>query len=282
MSAPLPHEARLRTTVIGAQGFIGRRVAAELREAGRAIFAPERGDPALFSEPLGRVIYCAGVTSDFRHRPYDTMRAHVGLAGELLECADFASFVYVSSTRVYLGAADTDEQSPLVVDPHQPDHLFHLSKLAGESLCLHAGRPNVRIARVSNVLGDDFASGNFAYALIRDAVDRGAIELQTTLDSAKDYIGVGDVARLLIRIADGGCSSIYNVASGANTTNGELAAWIRALTGCRVAVAETARAVRFPPICIDRIRSEFGYAPQACKPLIGELVERYMKERSAP
>ncbi|WP_167859269.1 NAD-dependent epimerase/dehydratase family protein [Paenibacillus cymbidii] len=275
MSGQLQPEGRgLRTTVIGAGGFIGRHVVAAL--AADECFAPARNDPALFREPLGHVVYCAGVSSDFRKRPYDTMRAHVGHLADLLERADFESFVYVSSTRVYLGCDNADEQSALRVDLREPDHLFHLSKLAGESLCLHGGRQGVRIARLSNVLGDDYSSGNFVFALIRSAVERGAIALESAPDSAKDYIAVGDVARLLVRIAREGASPIYNVASGINTTAGAVAELIRERTGCSVSVLPGAPTVRFPPIGTGRIAAEFGFRSRPIAGLIHELIDLYV------
>lgn len=241
-----------------------------------ACFTPDRDDPAVFSKPLGRVLFCAGVTSDFRQRPFDTMRAHVSLAGELLEKAEFDSFVYLSSTRLYLDSPAAHEQAVFTVDPARPDHLFHLSKLAGESLCMNAGRAGVSIARVSNVCGDDYGSGNFLYSLIRDAVEKGTITLHTTLDSAKDYIGVGDVAELLLRISQGEGSGIYNVASGVNTTNRSLIQWISELTGCQAAVADHATSVTFPPIHINRIQAEFGYEQPDCEALIRGVIQSYV------
>ncbi|MEW9700317.1 NAD-dependent epimerase/dehydratase family protein [Paenibacillus sp. SI8] len=266
-----------RTTVIGAQGFIGQHIVKALESFQLACFAPEKGDSALFREPLGRVIYCAGVTSDFRQRPFDTMRSHVSFLSELLEKATFNSFVYVSSTRIYLGCSHADERATLAVNPQDPDHLFHLSKLAGETLCLHAGRPNVKIARVSNVCGDDYNSGNFLYALLRDALESGRIELHTTLNSSKDYIGVEDVAKLLIQISEAGKSRIYNVASGVNTSNREIVEWIIELTGCEVTVADSARTIIFPEIAINLIRNEFDFKASDSGALIQKLAEKYMK-----
>ena len=56
-------------TVIGASGFVGARLAASLRGGGHAVYAPQRGDPELLRRPLGRVIYCAGMTADYAARP---------------------------------------------------------------------------------------------------------------------------------------------------------------------------------------------------------------------
>jgi nucleoside-diphosphate-sugar epimerase len=270
-------ESREQFTVMGARGFIGRHVADRLRGGDAEIFMPERDSPELFRQPLGHLIYCAGVTSDFRKRPFDTVRAHTGLIGELLDKAEFQSLLYLSSTRIYLGGTAGSEEAPLTVNPHHPDHLFHLSKLAGESLCLHSGRENVRIARLSNVCGDDYGSGNFLYALLEEAVSKKRITLRTSMDSAKDYISVEDAADLLIRIARNGQRQVYNVASGVNVTNSSIVSWIQEKTACDIQVMEDAKPVIFPDICIDRIRDEFGYTPPSGKDMIGQVVDEYLR-----
>lgn len=273
---------RERFTVVGGRGFIGRHMVRLLNSMGADCLVPERDAPALLHGPLGHVIYCAGVTSDFRRRPFDAMRAHCGLLGEMLERAAFTSLLYLSSTRMYLGGISGEEETEFTVDPRKPDHLFHLSKLAGEALCHQSGRPGVRIARLSNVCGDDYGSGNFLYSLLVDAVGKKHILLRTSLDSAKDYIGVDDAVRLLLRIALEGKSKVYNVASGVNTTNGAIAGWIRERTGCSVQVADDAPDVIFPVIGIGRITKEFGYAPRDSRTVIGGVIEDYLAKRRDP
>jgi len=79
----------MKFTVLGAGGFIGSHLLAHLRQAGHDCFAPARGDATLFAEELGHVIYCIGLTADFRSRPFDTVRAHVCLLADVLEKAPF-------------------------------------------------------------------------------------------------------------------------------------------------------------------------------------------------
>ena len=66
-------------TVIGASGFLGSRLVTALTASGHEVYAPTRDDPALFTRPLVRVFYCAGLTGDFIARPFDTVEAHVSL-----------------------------------------------------------------------------------------------------------------------------------------------------------------------------------------------------------
>jgi len=257
-------------TVLGATGFIGAHQVQALQEQGHAVFAPARGDAALFTQPLGHVLYCVGLTADFRERPYETVDAHVGLLRDVLARADFGSLLYLSSTRVYAGAGTAREESTLLVDPQAADSLYNLSKLLGESLCFATGRPVIRVVRLSNVVGDDPHSPNFLASIVRDAVHKGRVQLMTQPSSAKDYVTVADVVALLPRIAQVGKARLYNVASGQNTRHSQLLDQVKAATGCRVDIAPYAPLSTFAPIAIDRIQREFDFNPSP----IGEAVER--------
>jgi nucleoside-diphosphate-sugar epimerase len=249
-------------TVLGASGVIGRRLVGRLRTAGEDVHTPARNDPGVYTRPLGHVIYAIGLTADFRQRPYDTVQAHVGLLAEMLRRADFDSLLYLSSTRVYARAALGREDAPLPVLAQDPSDLYNLSKLMGESLCLHGGRHGVRVARLSNVVGgDDADSDNFVPSLVR-AARSGRIVLQTAPDSAKDYIHIDDVVELLPRIAVAGRERIYNVASGVQLRHADWTQQLATLTGCTVDVAPGAPVQHFVPIDISRIRAEFGFAPR--------------------
>lgn len=250
-------------TVLGASGFIGSHLVRWLESQGFACWAPGRGAEVL-PRPLGHVIDCIGLTADWRHRPYDTVRAHVDTVLGLVEKADFESLLYLSTTRLYGGGEDTREEHDLRVNPSSWDDLYNISKIMGESICLNSARSNVRVARLSNVYGEDFSSENFLTSFLRDAVDRHEVVLRTSLNSQKDYVAVDDVVRLLPRIACSGQQRMYNVASGVNTSHRELAEVIAKATGCRIEVADESPTVYFPPISIERVRQEFGFSPSTC------------------
>jgi len=249
-------------TVLGASGLIGRHVVARLRTTGETVFAPGRTDAGIYERRLGHVIYAIGLTADFRQRPFDTVQAHVSRLAEILQRTDFDSLLYLSSTRVYMHAEDSSEDAPLSVRSQDPSDLYNLSKLMGESLCLHSGRPSVRVARLSNVIaGEDTDTDNFVPSIVR-AARAGCIVLHTALDSAKDYIHIEDVAELLPRIAVQGRERLYNVASGVQVSHAQWIELLAAQTGCKVEVASGAPTVRFAPIDIRRVQREFGYIPR--------------------
>lgn len=262
-------------TVLGASGFIGSHLASHLRQQGYECLTPERNAPSLFRENLGHVIYCIGLTADFRQRPFDTVRAHVCVLADILEKARYESFLYLSSTRIYGKAESTNEDIMLTVNPQDFSDLYNLTKLTGESLCFATGNAKVRVARLSNVYGSDIGSKNFLPSIISDAIERRHIKLQTTRESSKDYIDVNNVVNLLPRISLGGQYRVYNVASGRNVSNGELMEQLKIITSCSIEVADGAQTILYPVISVDRIKHEFGFEPVRLIDVLNEVVRKH-------
>jgi len=245
--------AAVKASIFGAAGFIGRHLVEHLQREGWDVRGFGRGDDSWRGDDLGHVFYCAGLTADFRRRPFDAIVAHVSYAVELLSQARFDSFLYTSSTRVYAGANQATETARLSVDPNDPSDLYNLSKLTGEAACLAQPNPAVRIARLSNVFGHDPQSDNFLNAVLREAARDGRVVMRTGPGSAKDFIAVEAVCSALAAIAVRGTERLYNVAAGRNTTNAELAAALAA-HGTPVTYAPGAPTTDFPVIDIARLR----------------------------
>jgi nucleoside-diphosphate-sugar epimerase len=249
-----------RFTVFGASGFIGRRLTAYLRGQGHDVLALDRRDKYINGE-FGHGIYCIGMTADFRTQPLNTARAHIGVLTDLLESCSFESFLYLSSTRVYAGLEVATEESALMVRPENADHLYNVTKLAGETLTLANASSSWRVVRLSNVIGPGDAPKNFLPSLIADARQRKRVLLRTTPDSSKDYIGIADVVQVIEQISLRGRHRIYNVASGRNTSNAQIAAFLRDKLGAEVEYERNASRTVFPEIRISRLAGEFGFAP---------------------
>ena len=261
-------------TVLGASGFIGSHLVTTLQARGAEHIALGRAD-SLPDRNLGDVIFSIGLTADFRAQPLETVEAHVCRLREVLQSCEFDSLTYLSSTRIYGHASETTEETDsLPVNPNEPDELYNISKLMGESLALSSGK-NARVVRLSNVYGDDFSSGNFLSTIIGEAISNHRIVLRTAPESAKDYISVDDVVRVLLEIVARGSERVYNVASGENLTNAKLAAAIRKITGCSIEFVPGAPCVTFPQIDIARIRSEFDFAPRALLDDLSNLIASY-------
>jgi nucleoside-diphosphate-sugar epimerase len=221
-------------SVIGAGGFIGARVAQTLRADGQEVFAPGRGDEVL-GRDLGRVFYCAGLTGDYRTRPFDTVEAHVGLLSRILERGRFERLVYLSSTRVYDANPEAHgrEDAPLRVNPGDPEHLYELSKLLGENLTVNRSGGRGAAARISYAFDWTPDGAGFLSNWLRRAGESRRLALDTSPGEGRDYIHRDDAVAGLRAILDSDLNGLVNVAAGRVVTNAELAE-IFAAAGWRV------------------------------------------------
>ena len=259
-------------TVIGATGFIGARACETLRRLGEAVYAPARGDPDLFSRDLGRVIYCAGLTGDYRERPFEAVEAHVSLLARLLETSRFERLVYLSSTRLYeaQGEGVGREDAPLRIDPNDPRHIYELSKALGENLALHQSGGRGSVARVAYVF--DWAPGAAGFLSEWLAAARAGRDLilESSPSFARDYIHVDDVVRGLKAMLDAPGAGPVNLASGRRLSNLTLA---RAFEARGWTVAFTRPPASEPTVTCDVSRLA-GLGAAAGDPL--SLVETYL------
>jgi nucleoside-diphosphate-sugar epimerase len=249
-----------RFSIFGASGFIGSHLTASLRQVGHDVIAIGRNDFPPSGQSLGHVVYCIGLTANFRNQLETTVRAHVCVLADVLASYKYDSFLYLSSTRVYANATETREEAALLVRPELADHVYNLSKLTGEALCLARPEPTARVARISNVIGAGDAAINFLPSVVDEARRKGEVVMHTSKQSSKDYIDIDDVCGLLERIVLRGKSRLYNVASGVNVSNESIGALIVHSLAAKVKFAVEAPRVVFPPIDTSRICSEFKFS----------------------
>lgn len=248
-------------TILGASGFIGSQIVRDLKTKGIDYYAPSRNE-RLVNRDLGEVIYCIGLTADFRQKPHETISAHISYLSEFIQNNTFNSLSYLSSARVYIHNTTSDEKSKIYIDPNDPFDFYNSSKLTGELLALNSGRKNVKIVRLSNVYGDDYYSDNFITSITRDALINKKIVLRTSLDSSKDYISVLDVSEMLIRLAQLDITGIFNCSRGFNVTNGEILTKMKSLTNCAIDLDKDAEVIVFPTIVNKRLIEETSYEPK--------------------
>ncbi len=261
-----------RFTVVGAAGFVGRRLCATLQARGAQVWAPARHEPWPWQPPLGHVMYCAGLTADYLARPFDTVQAHVSHLAQVLQHGlaqgSLQSLVYLSSTRLYdgLGEGLVHERAVLSMDPVNPRHLYDLSKGLGESLCHVAGQGLARVARLACVYDGPQDADGFLPALLRQVLQAraagvGRVDVSSSPHFTRDYVHLDDVVDALIRIAVQGLQPVYNVASGANVSNAELFDYLERCWGCAVQPLLDTQPAPAPQVSIERLRTELHWQP---------------------
>lgn len=255
-----------RITIFGAAGYIGSALVDKLQKAEREIISISRANYNDCMDDLGHAVYAIGLTSDFRDRTLETVDAHVTKLNLLLE-KRFDSFTYLSSTRLYKSRASTRETSPISVSPLDFDDIYTLSKLLGEALVLRMAPGRGRVCRLSNVYGGNDQSSNFLTSVISDARNKRRVRIMQSPASEKDYIHIDDACRAIEEVALRGSESIYNVASGENTSHQDIA---DALTreGISIEFVEK-NIVQFKSVDVKRLQKLMDWHPRR---LVNDIV----------
>lgn len=157
--------------------------------------------------------------------------------------------------KTYDQARATVEDAPISIHMDSP---YSISKIVGEFYAVYyqerEGVPVVR-ARFQNVYGPGEILGagrwrgtpatvwrNVTPTFIWKALHGDALPLEGGGESSRDFIFVDDIVSGLIACARTGApGDVYNLASGVETTIGELAALINSVTGNAAAVAHRPR-----------------------------------------
>ena len=263
-------------TVFGSDGFVGRRLTSKLLADGHKVRAVRRGDGVdLTNTDLGNVMYCVGVTgSRFKTEQFNVVDAHISLMAQILEKGRFASFLYMSSARVYEESlTGTKESACFGVDPSSISDFYNLSKLMGESLILNCDLPNARIARVSYAV--DFAddSTDNISVFLRAALS-GSVKFTAHEESVKDYVVMTDVIDVLPKIALHGKSKIYNVASGENISTRQIANLLVEELGCSIEFIPGEQVRRPQQIDISLLSREMSYRPMSLLDYARQVIQR--------
>ncbi len=249
-------------TVIGGHGFIGGEVSKKLIENGHSVYIPEKDDIGLFTKKLGNVIFCAGA-GDCKNDPFKVFKSNSLLLSEVLQKSDFQKMLYISSTRLYMGQDNTDENTDLMVVTKDSRRLFNLTKLLSEELCLLSDKKTI-IIRPSNVYGLALNSPLFLPAITRNAINNKHIDMYVTPQYEKDYLSVHDLVDAVYQLAEKSYLShnIYNVASGINTTANDIANVLIQETSCDVNWIENCVDELFPVNNISLLKSEIDFNPR--------------------
>jgi GDP-4-dehydro-6-deoxy-D-mannose reductase len=240
----------VKVLVTGAEGFIGRNVTAAFAEGDDEVFYGARKQPdgvpeghfsrvdlhdkdsiraALAEAHPDVIVNCAGIVDP--SQDFDNNRAFTENLLEAVETSGqkVGRVIVCSSAGVY-GQVEPGELPVSERTPLRATSPYALSKKAEEEIALRLGGQYgipVTVARIFNPIGPGmgpkFLISN-VLSQINEVEAGRRTELEVgRLDSERDYIAVGDVARAIKAIAHGEPNeNVYNVGSGKNTTNSRL------------------------------------------------------------
>jgi len=172
-------------------------------------------------------------------KPFETLRANVGLTETILDGARTAeSVLHFSSSEIY-GDAPTD-QIPLretywgYVNSMGPRSVYDESKRYGETLCYlyhkHCGVP-VKVVRPHNVYGpgQSLDDGRVIPALMRAALNHEPFQIFGAGGDTRSYCYISDaVLQLMTVLLDGESGAAYNIGDGESEVSvRELASMVR-------------------------------------------------------
>ncbi|HHI5039967.1 TPA: NAD-dependent epimerase/dehydratase family protein, partial [Vibrio parahaemolyticus] len=249
-------------TVFGGNGFIGSKFVDELINLGHDVFVPKRDDLTIFQKHLGVVIYSAGA-GDCDEEPFNVFEANTMLLANVLKNADFTKIIYISSNRVYMNGDHSDVGNDLIINENDNRRLFNLTKLTAEELCRKSGKEHL-IIRPSNVYGSAFNSKLFLPSIVRNAIEKGEVNMYVPPSYSKDYVSVEDVVRVTLKLifkGDTGNINIFNVASGENTRADDIAKLLEIKTDCKINWFNNGDCEKFPLCDIKPIQGLIDYKP---------------------
>jgi dTDP-4-dehydrorhamnose reductase len=203
----------VRAWISGGSGFVG----GHLVEAFEDVLAPSHAEVDVTdAEPVRRsigafepdVIVHAAILNDFERLAREGWAAYVGATQNVMEAADGALVILVSTDWVFSGPAREDT-------PPSPVNLYGMLKAASELVVGERGA----VARISAVQsfrgaprGQDAGFGYFVASLVRAlrAGERYTVWEGPDINMVATPTLAADAAALIRRIADGGHCGIFH------------------------------------------------------------------------
>jgi len=258
-------------TIIGASGFLGSSLVSFFKNKNYSVIEIGRNTVVDSSINYGVIFYCAGVSIDFQTRIFDTIDAHVMRLRKWLENATFDKFVYISSTRTYIGQEDTSEDRELFII--NKNDIYNQTKMMGELVCSSSKR-SIVILRLSNVVGYDENSPYFLWSVFRQAKQNQNINIQESNVSIRDYLYLDDFLSIAHRISIQFIEGIYNVASSINMNHSRLETIITKQSPYKWAYGQ--KVITHPIISNEKIKKDLSFQFSNPYDFIDKLFNQYM------
>ena len=248
-------------TIFGHSGFLGKNIVNYLKKNNYKFFLPKR-DQHTFKKNLDNIIYCIG-NDNIDKNPLDSINSNFVNLCKVLEKNKYKSFLFVSSTRVYLGTKKTREDDNLTVNTNKKPYAFNFLKLASENFCLLKNNKNIKVVRLSNLYGKYFSNQIYLLpTLLRESKNKGNISININKNSIKNYVNVEDVIPLILKIINKSKFRIYNIASNKLYSLKFIADCIKKNTKCKIKYSNQKIRYNEPKINITRVKKEFKFSPR--------------------
>jgi nucleoside-diphosphate-sugar epimerase len=97
---------------------------------------------------------------------------------------------------------------------------------------------------------------------VKNSARGETIHVDSSPAFSRDYVHIDDVLTAMVAIAVQGSQPVYNVASGSNLSNRELAKLIQDFSGRKIHFLKDTPASPSAVVDISRLRDDFGLIPE--------------------
>jgi nucleoside-diphosphate-sugar epimerase len=146
-------------------------------------------------------------------------------------------------------------------------------------MCLHSGRTNIKIARLSNVVGLRNDCDIFIDQVLNDIVNKGSILFNGSIEASKDYISIEDISPILTKVSLSPETGCFNIASGENTSNLEILNFLRREFSFDFLGSGSEEPTNLPSIDISRAHRLFEFTPTPFKKFFPNYLAQFKENR---
>lgn len=265
-----------RVVLIGAGGFVGRRLAASLEATSTEVVQLSSKDVDLTTDGSSAklsallkagdaVVVLAAITPD-KGRGVDPFIQNINMAAniaEALKASEPSHVVYFSSDAVY----SMDEALVSEETPAEATDLYGAMHLSRELIFKSEVSAPVAILRPTLIYGAEDTHNSYGpNRLRRMARDKGKITLFGGGEETRDHIYVEDVVRLTVEVLKHRSQGLLNVATGQSVAFVDLAPQVAELFDGNVEVELTERQNpithrSFDVTVLHKAFPQFGFTP---------------------
>jgi UDP-glucose 4-epimerase len=240
-----------RIVVLGAGGFLGRRLlaacaAAGVEAAGLGSRDLDLTDPTAGAQlaqrlrPADVLVFLAALTPD-KGRDSATLMRNLAMGRAVCEATrsvELAQLIYASSDAVYSFA------TPLICEdtPAIPTDLYGAMHRTRELMLAAEAKSPLAILRLTAVYGADDTHNSYGpNRFVRQALKDGRIALFGDGEETRDHLYVDDAVDLILKTIMRGSTGVLNLVTGKSESFRAVADLVAAQAGRPIEIAPSAR-----------------------------------------